>query len=909
MDAARIDGWYSELDETKNSQVGGAKIVKFLMGSTLPKDILRTIWELGDSDKRGYVDRAQFTRMIRLVSICQRPGFEAPPTMDKYYASVNDLIPLPSLDEDHVTHAGKQMEMSHVIDAEQVPPALATPLTAVVQLFKSIDDPSPIDENADDDDFDDFVTPDQPAATSAAAAAAAIATHADEDDFDDFVTSDQPASAEPLSNAISMELPAANSMGGMHMPVIVGMSAFDSFGDLENAPVVSLPPMSMIAPTNVLNKAEDGEDDDFGEFGDHDSEKISNSTSAAAPALALAFAAAAADDFGDFDSPAVAKSITQVPTLSQSVGKGYTNDEDDFGNFGSADVDLKIAVPSSILAVNLKPLGEAAGAAADDNDFGDFGDFEELPTPTQHTAPAVSSAASIRNIDTESRPSLVSSQTSNDNTDDFGDFGGFDEDLTTAAAATTTADSEASLSIGVAFAPPSPKSAPPPLPATLPSPRHSWSSPPPLPQISPRNSFGGVPGLGPSPMASPAASPRNSINMSSPFDVLHSSASPRNSFNLSSPNNSNNAVASIFDGNAASSPISSSPGTAADGTDRPMNVSELEQLTLGLKEKNRYEAGYATAAQMAYRRRMQVLLAEKNKAIEDDDLETAIEIKKATNMITGLLASVEEEKKWISVLRESDGEALAEMVELVETAFSRTLGKGCKCLFILRSPLPDLADEMRFLYLSKRCIRLIITVYTTHAPLLPAWSKMAEVITKMLQKALINQIQAFKELCAADQAEVKSSQRMNVFVSGIIAIAETGLHIAASLLNTLSITEEAEILEAAAYSVLNEVQQLWGSRSDLLDLQDQGRVLKESGIDVPLDATIIYCNLTLRPLGVLSTAGEIVPLPGHGKKVTKIVIVDTPRGDAHYMANAVQFYKRNISPNLPEIDCPFPGFI
>ena len=99
IDTARIDGWYSELDETKNSQVGGAKIVKFLMGSTLPKDILRTIWELGDSDKRGYVDRAQFTRMIRLVSICQRPGFEAPPTMDKYYASVNDLIPLPSFGE------------------------------------------------------------------------------------------------------------------------------------------------------------------------------------------------------------------------------------------------------------------------------------------------------------------------------------------------------------------------------------------------------------------------------------------------------------------------------------------------------------------------------------------------------------------------------------------------------------------------------------------------------------------------------------------------------------------------------------------------------------------------------------------------------------------------------------------
>jgi len=340
-----------------------------------------------------------------------------------------------------------------------------------------------------------------------------------------------------------------------------------------------------------------------------------------------------------------------------------------------------------------------------------------------------------------------------------------------------------------------------------------------------------------------------------------------------------------------------------------MNVRELEQLAVGLQAKNQFEAGYAAAVQMTYRRRMQELAEEKNRAIEEDDLEKALELKKATNALQGSLVSVEEEKKWSSALSGPDGESLAEMVELIETAFSRTLGKGCKCLFILRSPCTDLADELRFSCLGKRCIRLIITVHTTHAALLPAWSKMAAVITDMLHKALSNQIQTFKRLCAADKAEVKSSQRMKVFVTGIAAIAETGLHVAASLLNTLSATEEADALELAAYAVLREVQGLWGVGSDLLDLQDKGRVLKESGIDVPLGAPVIYCNLTLRPIGVFNSCGAIVPLPGHGDKVTKIVIVDSPRGDAHYMASALQFYKRNISPNLPEIDCPFPGFI
>jgi len=842
MDAGQIDAWYGELDETRNGQVGGAKIVKFLMGSALPKDILRTIWELGDSDKRGYVDRAQFARMIRLVSVAQRPGFVAPPTMDQYYASVRDVLPLPAFGDEHAKA-----------------PSLPTPPSVAVQIFKSVDDAEmPRSEGSDDEDFDDFVAPDQPAVVPV-------------------------PTAIPPSNITSIKPLKATNAPGMHMPVIIGMSAFDTFGDLEDAPVVALQPLSLLeAMTTMIQKPD--EDEEFGEFGDHDSEKIPNTSSAPAPARPIED-----DDFGDFNSS------------PRSNG----DDNDEFGNFGSADTELKINISAPILAVKLATLPVITASGSNDNldAFGDFGDFEESTAQTQHIVPVVNNPI-IGSMDIGSMPSLVSGQTSSDDTDDFGDFGGFDE----------------------TFAPPSPKNAPPPLPdgilpvpfrnGSIPnnnilSPRHSFGgmpSPPPLPQHSPRNSFGGVPGLGPSPMTTPLSSPRNSINLSSPFDLLSLGASPRNSLTLSSPNN-NDAISSLFDGLNSASPVSPNPGTAADGKERPMNIRELEKLAVGLKEKNQLEAGYAAAAQMAYRRRMKELAEDKVRAIEDDDLETALNIKKSTNVLAGLLAPLEEEKKWVAALGEPEGESISEMVKLVETAFSRTLGKGCKCLYILRSPFSDLADELRFLYLGKRCIRLIITVHTTHAALLPAWSKMAAVITDMLQKALGNQIQAFKELCAADKAEVKSSQRMTVFIAGIIAIAETGLHVAASLLNTLSTTEEAETLEAAAYAVLGEAQLLWGARSDLLELQSKGRVLKESGTDVPLGAPVIYCNLTLRPIGVLSAAGVIVPLPGHGEKVPKIVIVDTPRGDAHYMANALQFYKRNISPNLPEIDCPFPGFI
>ena len=106
----------------------------------------------------------------------------------------------------------------------------------------------------------------------------------------------------------------------------------------------------------------------------------------------------------------------------------------------------------------------------------------------------------------------------------------------------------------------------------------------------------------------------------------------------------------------------------------------------------------------------------------------------------------------------------------------------------------------------------------------------------------------------------------------------------------------------AANSMLEWADKCIGVRSDILTLQMQGRLLKESGIDVPLDANVIYCNLTLRPLGILdpSGSGEILPLSGHADISSDIMAVEMPQGEAYYLASAVRFYETNISPNLPE---------
>jgi hypothetical protein len=94
-----LDRWYTALDEGRVQRVGGASIVGFLMKSGIPKDQLRTIWSLGDTGGKGWVSRAEFAVIIRLVAICKAQG--GVPSMERYYSTRGDTtIPLPPLGDE-----------------------------------------------------------------------------------------------------------------------------------------------------------------------------------------------------------------------------------------------------------------------------------------------------------------------------------------------------------------------------------------------------------------------------------------------------------------------------------------------------------------------------------------------------------------------------------------------------------------------------------------------------------------------------------------------------------------------------------------------------------------------------------------------------------------------------------------
>ncbi|CAN0461281.1 unnamed protein product, partial [Ectocarpus fasciculatus] len=64
-----LNKWFAELDSDHTGFISGATAVGFLKRSNLPREILRDIWALVDSQNRGSIDNQQFYKVMRLVAI------------------------------------------------------------------------------------------------------------------------------------------------------------------------------------------------------------------------------------------------------------------------------------------------------------------------------------------------------------------------------------------------------------------------------------------------------------------------------------------------------------------------------------------------------------------------------------------------------------------------------------------------------------------------------------------------------------------------------------------------------------------------------------------------------------------------------------------------------------------------
>lgn len=299
QDKRLIDEWFDDLAQFSGSvdQLGGKEVATFLKQSNLPKDTLRTIWSLVDSSNKGRIDRDQFMKIIRLVSIHCSPIFAgSQPTLERYYDTVDDEnITLPLALRTAAENKKQVNNEEMLISTLHVP---AFPTNAALESL-----PSPEKLLDNDEEFSEF--------TAASASEVAVATslpspmpvshdflaldveplavvaalpidyqnpfasssgygpdpqivhtpaHQEDDAFDEFVSHQGPSqSHELLSHAM-------NDSGAYDADFITASSPFNPPGAIDFSPAAVLPPL---LPESIAELLEPNEEEEFDTFVSH----------------------------------------------------------------------------------------------------------------------------------------------------------------------------------------------------------------------------------------------------------------------------------------------------------------------------------------------------------------------------------------------------------------------------------------------------------------------------------------------------------------------------------------------------------------------------------------------------------------------------------------------------------------
>ena len=308
--------------------------------SNLPRETLRTIWALVDNPSKGYINRVQFTTIIRLVSIACSPIYMGSvPTMERYYETIRQNIPLP---------AGLYTPTAAELEAK----AAAAAVPAVVA-------PTPVQPVPAPAAYGVPTAAHAPVLVAPAVAPVAShpTVHVSQDDdleFSDFAAA-----------------PPSPAKGVHHQPPVITSSIVvedndDDFGDFGSATVAATAasvPASVPAPsmgaTASLDPYSTGYGDAYG-YGGYGVEESNTSTTAPAATLDLD------DILGDFKAapaPVAASSAPVVLTSSKSV----TAFDDAFGSLdlsvdntpavepvvATAPVEMKVETSHSLSSENI----------------------------------------------------------------------------------------------------------------------------------------------------------------------------------------------------------------------------------------------------------------------------------------------------------------------------------------------------------------------------------------------------------------------------------------------------------------------------------------------------------------------------------------------------------------------------
>jgi len=342
-------------------------------------------------------------------------------------------------------------------------------------------------------------------------------------------------------------------------------------------------------------------------------------------------------------------------------------------------------------------------------------------------------------------------------------------------------------------------------------------------------------------------------------------------------------------------------------SDKPLSMPELESLAAVLADKCLFEQAYAVALQVQLLQTLRDLLEQKRAALERDELEVAVAVKKQAAYTAQLLQPHSQEVKWIAYAAAADqqGSPIAEDIKVLRSIEPSIADMyATKYQALVTSPAQQQKQEnflarMRSHVAARRSFRMVAATRTTHDMRPVQWLAM---LKKLYVKMMEGQytITKFKALNLPDQLVVKSHVKMQDYIRCLVAVCEVACWVAASCNESMVNMSQAVDSFATAQKLLSSVQKTFEVENNSLlgmSLEDMAVEAGKPWSSSESERNTVQCELLLRPLFV--TAVEDCKDDSEEKSEKDFYRSILKIGNHSYMAPAAKLYLEEISDTLP----------
>lgn len=285
-------------------------------------------------------------------------------------------------------------------------------------------------------------------------------------------------------------------------------------------------------------------------------------------------------------------------------------------------------------------------------------------------------------------------------------------------------------------------------------------------------------------------------------------------------------------GSSAGASKSVNAGPAVTKKQQPLSLTELEALANDLAAHHHYDEAYLCASHIARLRHLADLVEAKRVALEDDDLELAVQIKQEATEQATFLQPPAREAHWQRLVdptqRCPKGATLQELHENLDCLDSTQARKFKDKFLVARKPsqgakssssgdyskivVPEanasLLDRMRYHVLAKRSARVLLAVTSSHRTHPLAWQRLITALRPLVEE----QITILQQLVTNNKQKPSSDLLLQVYSQPLFqdylrqaqALAESAVALGVTSLEALV----GESDEKAVRQVFSSAQQV-----------------------------------------------------------------------------------------------------